>query len=225
MKQSFTVILAIAFCLTAGAATIWNGSTTSFTKADGTDGTSAADQDRLTPNVWITRGLGQGLFNAAEEILFTHSLSPTNTEWADGLLADYATLSYMDWDTWVHANGRFGPPATVGVDAVVHLISDDIYLSIRFTSWSQHPGAGGFSYVRSTHSASSPPLVVNMALTNGVVSLTYNTAIGKSYIVQRSLDLINWTSIITNVASSNPGLFSENASGGVGFYRVARSTP
>jgi hypothetical protein len=64
-----------------------------------------------------------------------------------------------------------------------------------------------------------------MALTNGVVSLTYNTAIGKSYIVQRSLDLINWTSIVTNVASSNPGLFSENAGRGVGFYRVARLTP
>ncbi len=54
-------------------------------------------------------------------------------------------LTFYTWVTWA---GNF-PPGTVGQDAVVHLISEDIYIDIRFESWSCC-GAGGFSYVRST---------------------------------------------------------------------------
>jgi hypothetical protein len=42
-----------------------------------------------------------------------------------------------------------GPPSTVGINAVLHLIPDDIYLSVRFTLTSTGSG-GGFSYIRST---------------------------------------------------------------------------
>ena len=42
-----------------------------------------------------------------------------------------------------------------GVDAVVHLITEDIYIDIRFLSWTTGngqggTGGGGFSYMRST---------------------------------------------------------------------------
>jgi hypothetical protein len=37
----------------------------------------------------------------------------------------------------------------VGRNAVVHLITDDIYIDIRFTQWSCC-GAGGVSYLRGT---------------------------------------------------------------------------
>jgi len=47
----------------AAGAIIWNGPTITFTQP-GTDATQTTNQDRLTPNVWLTRANVQGLFNA-----------------------------------------------------------------------------------------------------------------------------------------------------------------
>jgi hypothetical protein len=41
------------------------------------------------------------------------------------------------------------PQDVVGKDLVMYLLEDDIYLSIKFKSWSQGQ-KGGFSYERST---------------------------------------------------------------------------
>jgi len=150
---SSSVILLLA--ISAHAATVWDGPTISFTKANYANPLLAENQDRLTANVWITRGTAQGLYNASTESHFTHFLSPAGTEWANGSLENYATLSYTDWNHWATGVNP-SPPATVGVQAVLHLIADDIYLSVRFTSWSRGaPGGGpsyggGFSYLRST---------------------------------------------------------------------------
>ena len=43
------------------------------------------------------------------------------------------------------------PKNIVGKDLVLHLIEEDIYLSVKFKSWSQGK-KGGFSYERSTMS-------------------------------------------------------------------------
>ena len=153
--RSISSSLILLLAISAHAATVWDGPTISFTKANYANPLLAANQDRLTANVWITRGSAQGLFNAHTESGFTHFVSPAGTEWANGSLENYATLSYTDWNHWakgVNAN----PYATVGVQAVLHLIPDDIYLSVRFTSWTGGaPGGGpsyggGFSYLRST---------------------------------------------------------------------------
>ena len=122
------------------AATVWNGPLISFTKASLANPNLPANQDRITANTWITRGITQGIYNAAQEIRFTHYLSPTNTEWANGTLANYASLTYTNWNRWARGVNP-SPPSTVGVDAVVHLIAEDIYLSVRFTSWAG-PGGG-----------------------------------------------------------------------------------
>jgi len=132
----------------ATAANVWTGSLVNFTKADFTDPTLPSNQDRLTPNVWITRADLRGIYNARTETSFTHFLSPADTEWANGSLANFNSLTYTDWNTWALITNN-GPPLTIGVDAVVHLISEDTYLSITFTSWSA-AGGGGFSYSRST---------------------------------------------------------------------------
>jgi hypothetical protein len=138
----------------ARAQTVWNGPPISFSQPSGADPNLPINQDRMTPNVWITRGTSQGIYNIEQEPGFTHFLSPKDTQWADGTTLDYLTLSYTDWNSWakgVHA----GPPSTVGVNAVVHLISDNIYLDLKFTSWDSG-GVGGFSYIRSTAAVPEP---------------------------------------------------------------------
>jgi glucose/arabinose dehydrogenase len=138
------------------AATIWNGPPVSES--------NATEPDQITANVWLTRGGSQGLYNAKTESFFTHFFSPADTEWADGTTANYASLSYTDWNTWAK-NIHGGPPNTVGVNAVVHLISDDIYIDITFTSWGLF---GPYSYQRATPPAANvPPTVAIASPTNG----------------------------------------------------------
>src|SRR5579884_2335454 len=151
--------------LGARSSTVWTGPTITFTDVAGSDPTQPANQDRLTPGVWITRGSQQGIYNAATESGFTHFFSPQDTEWANGTTADYSSLSYTDWNTWAkNVNG--GPPGTVNVPAVMHLISEDIYLDVMFTSWGG--SAGGFSWQRSTPApADVPPTVAITSPTNG----------------------------------------------------------
>ena len=157
------VSLPIALC--AGTPVIWNGPAITFTQAPG-----SGAEDQLTPAVALTRDTTKGLYNAVTESGYTHNFSPADTEWAYGELADYATLSYTDWEDW---NGG-DPPGMVGNDAVVHLISDDVYLSIRFTSWPtghQDP-PGGLSYVRST----ALPSFQSITVSNNSVILTWSAA-------------------------------------------------
>ena len=132
--------------------TLWIGENTTFTKADGANPESASNQDRLTDNVWITRGNGGGqIYNAVVEAASDKTASPQDTEWAQGSIEDYESLNFQPFRAAVG-----DPKDVVGKRLVLHLITDDIYLSVRFTSWSQGR-AGGFAYERSTDAAVSIP--------------------------------------------------------------------
>lgn len=149
--------------LMSQAATVWNGPIISYAQP-GTDPTQAVNQDRVTSKVWLTRAGTMGLFNVFKEAAYTHSLSPNDTEWAYGTLANYQSLSYTNWEAW-HGNS---PALSVGRPAVLHLISEDIYLSIEFTFWAVR--GGGFSYHRSTAGVELPPPIVTLITpTNGTV--------------------------------------------------------
>lgn len=125
--------------------TVWSGELITFTKADGSDPNDESNQDRLTSNVWITRGNGGGqIYNAAVNSGANKELSPVGTEWAVGLLEDRATLTFENFRSAVTK-----PQEVVDTNLVVHLIEDDIYLSVVFTSWSVGQ-KGGFQYQRST---------------------------------------------------------------------------
>ena len=138
--------------LTVRAASVWTGPLMTYTQP-GTDPAQAANQDRLTPNVWLTRAGTAGLFNAKTETAYIKPSSPADTEWAVGALADYATLAY---GTWQAAGGGHPVLDLVGVPLVLHLISDNVYLSVTFTSF--HPPGGNFAYTRSTPApANAPP--------------------------------------------------------------------
>jgi hypothetical protein len=139
----------------AGAEEIWNGPSITFTNVAGSDPAQAASQDQITPNIWLTRGSSEGLYNAALESGYTKgSLSPVGTEWAYGELANHNSLIYQTWETWAGGPFRPGPASTVGRDAVLHILPGDIYLGIQFTSWGGL--GGGFSYVRSTQLVPEP---------------------------------------------------------------------
>ena len=152
-------VMVVADCLEA-APVVWSGLDVSFTKENGVPATDPAAQDMITPNVIITRGNVRGIFNIAVETSFNAAVSPTDTEWAfpnNNAGKDIAATNWEDlqFDLWVDAFGgqNFpGPGGTVGEPAVVHLITDDIYLDITFTSWSEGAGGGGgFAYDRAAN--------------------------------------------------------------------------
>ena len=163
--------LAAGVCgqLAAPAATIWTGPLITFNQSTPySNPPSPGDRDQLTSSVSLTRGIPSqgsgagGIFNDVTETFFTKNFSPADTEWAVGALADYASLSYTDW-----TSVGVGQPVKnlPGQQLVVHLISDDVYLSLQFTSL---PAGPGFTYIRSTPPVSDvPPTVAVTFPTNG----------------------------------------------------------
>jgi glucose/arabinose dehydrogenase len=153
--------------LSGRGATLWTGASMTFTQTAPYPA-PPGDRDQLTANVALTRaapsgpGTG-GIFNAAAgETSFSRGTSPADTEWAIGSLTDYAILAYTDWTTC----GGDNPVRNLsGQQLVVHLISDDIYLSLQFTYL---PSGPGLAYVRSTPaSADVPPTVAISSPTDG----------------------------------------------------------
>lgn len=177
------------------------------------DPTQVSNQDRITPVVWLTRATSKGLFNAYSETS-AGTLSPADTEWAFGTVTNYASLHYTNWLAWL--NGA-SPTTLVGKQAMLHLISEDIYISIQFTFWASG-NTGGFTYQRST----SPALVLSAAsASNGQFSFNYNANPDFTYIVECSPDLLSWAPLATNVASTNVIFFADPVNpAGTKFYRV-----
>jgi hypothetical protein len=122
---------------------VWNGPrTVVFTKANSADWTLASNQDQIMNDVWITRGNSQGIFNIARETAFANGISPKGTEWASGLISNYNALTYT---TGLTISGGSLP----GQNLVMHLVNEDIYIDVKFLSFTGSGGGGGFSYERS----------------------------------------------------------------------------
>ena len=125
--------------------TVWNGSNITFEKADGANPSDATSQDRITDLVWITRGNAGGqIYNITKETSADKNKSPIGTQWAIGTIQQIDQLSFDDFRSAV---GQ--PKEVVGKNLVLHLVDDNTYLSVKFTSWSSG-NKGGFSYERST---------------------------------------------------------------------------
>jgi|GEM_PF-1620607 len=153
------------------APVIWNTGSVTFNKDSGADWTLPANQDRITSQIWLTRASTQGIYNIRNETDFAHNLSPAGTEWAFGTTANYSNLVYKDWETWTGGAGG-GPPSTVGQDAVLHLIQENIYLDIKFTGWGRT--GGQFSWMR----AARPPLTPQESWRQQFFSSPANTGNG-----------------------------------------------
>jgi hypothetical protein len=105
-----------------------------------------------------------------------------------------------------------------------------------FTATGLQPGAYSFSAVATAAGISSTSAVVSVtviaatsiqltspAVTNGLVSFSYSSDPGQSYVVAGSFDLLSWLPLATNLASGNSVQFSEDVGTNLfKFYRVGR---
>jgi len=160
--KAFTFSLSVCLSLFPGAftvraATVWTGPIITYTQP-AANPSQPENQDPLTPKVVLTRALSSGMFNAVNETFYTHNVSPAGTEWAVGSLDNYATLTYTSWEA---AGGGRPVMNLPGQPLVVHLIAEDIYLSLIFTDLGGH-FEGGFSYQRSTPAPSNVPASVTI---------------------------------------------------------------
>ena len=153
-KTYFLSILIILFISCAkdeepndvSSATTWNGEKVTFTKIDGADPTDEANQDRINAEVWITRGNNGGqIYNAKSETDSSKYSSPSGTEWSVGTTDDISSLVFNNFRTAVSK-----PKDVVGKDLVMYLEDHDVYLSVKFTTWTEGKN-GGFVYERSAN--------------------------------------------------------------------------
>ena len=165
LRLFFFILLATEFSGRSQGVIIWDGPAISFIH---TNGAGIGVQDQLTPGVSLTRDLSQGLINAATESAYTHNFSPQDTAWAFGSLTDYASLGFTSWEKW---NGAKPLTQMIGQPAVVHLISENIYLSLTFTSWGGPGSLGAFSYDRSTPSTVPEPAAWELCGLSGLCVL------------------------------------------------------
>jgi hypothetical protein len=132
-----------------------------YAKPGSADPSLPGNQDRLTNNVWLTRGDIEGMFNIApgHETAYVRFTSPADTKWATDVMAanvgkniTAANYQNLAWADWAAAYGGPGPALLGNIKthiAVVHLLTDDIYLNLLFTGFNS---SGDFAYIRSTPS-------------------------------------------------------------------------
>lgn len=216
-SSSFLCVL-VAACAANGAL-VWDGPAITYTQP-APDPSQAANQDRITPNVWLTRTNSGGLFNAVSETQ-PGQFSPADTEWAYGTAEQYQLLNFTNWLGLL--NGQ-SPTNFVNKQVVVHLSSEDIYISVKFTFWASK-GAGGFAYIRSTPPVT--PTIWDPALnvTNAQFVFNYSTATNSQYVVETSTDLLNWSPVSTNTALSTVAQAKDTCSDPTRFYRVIQVSP
>ena len=164
--------------------TIWDGPEITFTKANNVNINLQQNQDRITNDVWITRGnSGGAIFNIFSENSYLPGTSPSGTYWAIGSLTSN-NLSFDDFRAF-DGNNNNKPP--LNKELVLKItngttnINDDIHIKVFFTSWSQgNNSGGGFSYRRSTDPSLSFDANDNASLfiypnpTDGLITVNTN---------------------------------------------------
>ncbi len=127
--------------------TIWAGPRLTFTKADYADPETAEAQDRITDSVILTRGSRNILYNIVEEVGVNRSVSPAGTLWALGTTDAIDDLVFQPLKQAANSRMQDLPDQ----DMVLHLVAENIYIDLRFLSWTVGSSSGGgFSYERTT---------------------------------------------------------------------------
>jgi hypothetical protein len=155
-------ILIFAIARSTPAATLWTGPNITFTQS------ATTPKDVLISGaVSLTRAGNHWLYNPDGGDTGPAVGTPSDTLWAFGTLANYASLSYQTFDSY--RNGNLSAVLLPNKPMVVHLVNEDIYLALTFTAW---PAGGGFfAYTRSTPAAVAPTPTV--AITNPASSAVF----------------------------------------------------
>lgn len=221
-----------ALAPTAHASTYWNGPNTNFFDPGGSF-------DLIVPGVAIDRGVNGPLYNAAIETGPTNG-SPADTLWAVGTPSMIGNLSastipsptnfisfYSIRTNHVPSLGSyllFGNGSNGPVTFVVHLINENIYLTLTFTAWSSlHLSNGSFAYTRSTASVGVPPTVsVTKPAPDSVFAAPANVTIGASASVSSgSVTNVSFFNSSSLLGSSQSAPFTITANGlGAGPYSL-----
>jgi hypothetical protein len=216
-KVGIVAALMMAAVPRASAATIWNGPTTNFAHAVN------GGADQITPGVAITRGGSGGLYNSVTERSAISGVSPKDTQWAKGTLANYQSLSYGPCP--LESGNR--PPNDVGTTFVVHLVNEDIYLQLKLTAWGGAGGSGqtSFSYTRTTPPAAPPTPAVS--ITEPVGGASFNAPADVTITASATVSSGTVTNVefftngvsLGNVTSAPFTIAANNLSGGT--YQLA----
>ncbi len=118
-----------------------------FTKPDGDSG-DAAEQDCITESVCIARGVNGPLFNAVTEDAAVPggcaTTSPAGTRWAAGS----CVTGPRDFQTSFPAATGCSPRSAIGATLCLHVVAEDLYFDVLFSSYSGGDSGGGFAYTR-----------------------------------------------------------------------------
>jgi hypothetical protein len=178
------VVIIFAFAPAASGQTVWTGPGLTFSKDGADDVNLPASQDRMTDNVWLTRGFSEGMFNIApgKEAGYVRFTSPADTKWATAAMTantgktiaanNWPQLAFIDWAPAYGGPGSALASNITTRNAVVHLVTDNIYLDLMFTEFDS---GGNFAYQRSTPALTPPSGDYNH---NGIVD-------GADYVVWR----------------------------------------
>jgi hypothetical protein len=160
------------------AATVWTGPNITFTKSTATPADTI-----ITGKVVLRRQSSKWLINLAAGETSATATSPKDTEWAFGDIANFATLTYQTMGALHNQAAGNMQAFLVNRPMVLHLINEDIYISIKFTTWGRF-GVGTVAYTRSTAPAVVAPTVSITSPADGAVfaapaniSLTANATV------------------------------------------------
>ena len=100
----------------------------------------AENQDRITNNVWITRGDSQPLYNAAlEQDYQDEDISPEGTIWAPGFTAfQVSTDNYQAFKQATGGNHQNLPGRVMSM----HIVGTGLFYDVEFHSWTSDGSSG-----------------------------------------------------------------------------------
>jgi hypothetical protein len=172
-RFAFSMAIMVAGGVIAGsasmaqAATVWSAGPNDVTFSKLASDAPATHQDAITSNVALTRGATQGLYNIVSESVFAHGVSPADTTWAfSGLnsnptfsygqgAAEFGLLTFAAWETSLGGGGALDGNIQAR-PGVVHLVTDDIYIDINFTTWGTAHTTADVAYTRAAAPVPEP---------------------------------------------------------------------
>lgn len=123
-----------------------SGAIVSYTHPDYTELTNI--DIIISGQLELTRGNANGIYNIAVESAWSNSVSPSGTEWNNDGWSNITNLKTRTYDNLYDAVGGGLGYNLPNAELIMRHIPTDRYWKIKFSSWTQGGGGGGFAYTR-----------------------------------------------------------------------------